>query len=71
MGLGRRDRCRRARAFPDNPAILYNLGCYEAQAGRHDEAVAHVRQAISLDPRLGEVASKDTDLDPIRDPLGA
>jgi tetratricopeptide (TPR) repeat protein len=57
--------------FPDNPAILYNLGCYEAQAGMHDQAVSHVRQAISLDPRLGEIATKDTDLDPIRDSLGA
>ncbi len=55
--------------FPDNASILYNLGCYEAQAGRHDDAVAHVRQALSLDPRLGEVATKDSDLDPIRDSL--
>ncbi len=56
--------------FPDNSALLYNLGCYESRAGRRDDAVAHVRQAISLDPRLGEVAAKDADLDPIRDALG-
>jgi tetratricopeptide (TPR) repeat protein len=55
--------------YPDNPALLYNLACYEAQGGRADDAVAHVFRAIELDPRLRDVAANDTDLDPIRGEL--
>jgi tetratricopeptide (TPR) repeat protein len=54
----------------DNPAVLYNLGCYEARAGRREEALAHVRRALELDPKYREWARDDEDLDSIRDELG-
>jgi tetratricopeptide (TPR) repeat protein len=52
--------------FPDNPAILYNLACYEAQAGRGDDALAHLKRSVELDPKYGEFAGRDEDLDSIR-----
>jgi tetratricopeptide (TPR) repeat protein len=55
--------------YPDNAAVLYNLGCYEAQAGRLDEALAHVRRALDLNPTLRDAAADDSDLDPIRGEL--
>ena len=56
--------------YADNPALLYNLGCYEARAGRRKDAVEHVRRALELDPKLREVAVDDEDLDSIRVDLG-
>lgn len=55
-------------AQPDAGA-LYNLGCYESLAGRHEDAVAHVRSSFELDPALRELAAGDADLDAIRDSL--
>ena len=55
--------------YADNPALLYNLGCYEARAGRREEALAHVARALELDPKLREIAVGDEDLDSIRDEL--
>jgi tetratricopeptide (TPR) repeat protein len=55
--------------YPDNAVVLYNLGCYEAQAGRLDEALAHVRRALDLNPTLRDAAADDSDLDPIRGEL--
>jgi tetratricopeptide (TPR) repeat protein len=52
--------------FPDNPAILYNLACYEAQGGRGDDALAHLKRSVELDPKYGEFAARDEDLDSIR-----
>ena len=52
--------------FPDNPAILYNLACYEAQSGRREDALAHLIRSVELDPKYGEFAAKDEDLDSIR-----
>jgi hypothetical protein len=58
--------------YPDNPSILYNLGCYEARAGRREDAIAHVSRSLELDPKLLETARADEDLDSIRGelPLG-
>jgi tetratricopeptide (TPR) repeat protein len=50
----------------DHPGWLYNLACYEAQAGDHDEAVEHLTKALELDPGLADHAKADSDLDPIR-----
>jgi hypothetical protein len=55
------------RAYPENGSILYNLACYEALAGRREEAVVHLARAVELEPRAGEWLSDDPDLDSIRD----
>jgi quercetin dioxygenase-like cupin family protein len=55
--------------YGEHPALVYNLACYEAQAGRLDEATAHARRALELDPTLREWALEDADLEAIRDRL--
>ena len=55
------------RRRPDHPATLYNLACAEALAGRGDEAVAHVRRAVELDPAFGEYAAEDEDFVGLRE----
>lgn len=55
---------------PDNPNVLYNLACCEALAGRRADALAHLIRSAELDPRVPEWASRDTDLDSIRDEPG-
>jgi tetratricopeptide (TPR) repeat protein len=57
-------------AHPDNPNVLYNLACCEALAGRRAEALAHVIRSAELDPRVPGWASRDSDLDSIRDEDG-
>lgn len=52
---------------PDNPSMLFNLACFEAQAGRRDEALGHLRRAVEADPKVREWAKTDKDLDPLRD----
>ena len=52
---------------PGNPHILYNLACFEALAGRRDDAIAHLRRAIELAPETREWAAKDEDFDSILD----
>jgi tetratricopeptide (TPR) repeat protein len=56
-----------AKAHPEYPALLYNLACCESLAGRTDDAIEHVRQAIAGYEPLRELAKGDSDLDPIRD----
>ncbi len=53
----------------DDPNALYNLACYESLAGRGDEALAHLRRAVELDPSFRELALSDADFDPIRDSI--
>jgi hypothetical protein len=53
-------------AFPGNPNILYNLACFEALAGRADDALEHLAQAAETDPRTREWAQTDSDFDAIR-----
>ena len=50
----------------EDSLVLYNLAGYESLAGRSDEAVAHLRRAIELDPSHRALAAQDTDFDPIR-----
>lgn len=52
--------------FPGNPNVLYNLACFESLAGRTDEALAHLAEAVEGDPRTREWAQTDSDFDPIR-----
>jgi len=56
-------------AFTDRgmrAAATYNLGCFYATAGRPDEALDLVRQALALDPGLRDWAMQDGDLESIR-----
>jgi tetratricopeptide (TPR) repeat protein len=53
---------------PDNPALLYNLACFEARAGRRQDALEHLRRAAELDrDKILAWAADDADLDSIRD----
>ena len=51
---------------PDNPSLLYDLGCAEALASRHDDALAHIRRALELKPEWADHARKDPDLVEVR-----
>jgi len=55
-----------AARYPDHAGMLYSLACFEAQAGRHDDALAHLQRAVELEPRTTEWAAKDDDLASIR-----
>jgi tetratricopeptide (TPR) repeat protein len=55
---------------PDHPNALYNLACCEALAGHREQALAHIRRSAEQDPRVVEWASRDSDLDSIRDDPG-
>lgn len=46
---------------PDHAPLLYNLACMEARAGRRDNAIAHLKRSIELEPKWAEHAAKDTD----------
>jgi tetratricopeptide (TPR) repeat protein len=54
-------------ATPDNAGLLYNLACFNALAGRGDEAVGLLRRAYEVLPAAREWATDDSDLDSIRD----
>jgi tetratricopeptide (TPR) repeat protein len=52
---------------PDDPGLLYNVACFEALAGRREDALAHLEQAYRLAPeKVREWARDDSDLDSIR-----
>ena len=51
---------------PGNPAILYNLACAEAGAGRTADALAHLGEAVRARPAYAELAREDPDLASIR-----
>jgi hypothetical protein len=53
--------------FPDDPAVLYNLACAESMSGRTTDALEHLRASVEQGGRFRELASTDTDFDPIRD----
>jgi tetratricopeptide (TPR) repeat protein len=55
---------------PNNPGMLYNLGCCEALIGKLEPALQHVREAAAQNERLREAAKTDPDLESIRDLLG-
>ena len=56
-----------AEQYPDHAGMLYALGCFEALAGRTDDALEHVRRAVELHPGFADWAQKDDDLASIRD----
>ena len=53
--------------FPDDPVLLYDLACYESMAGRGEDALGHLRQAVELDGSLRDLARGDSDLASLRD----
>lgn len=53
--------------FPGDPVLLYDLACYESMAGRREDALAHLRQAIELDGSLKDLARGDGDFAALRD----
>jgi tetratricopeptide (TPR) repeat protein len=53
---------------PDDPGLLYNVACFEALAGRREDALEHLRSAYELAPeKVSKWAPDDSDLDSIRD----
>jgi tetratricopeptide (TPR) repeat protein len=55
--------------FPDNAGVLYSTACWQALAGREDEALSTLRRAVELEPRVREWAAGDDDLASVRDSL--
>jgi quercetin dioxygenase-like cupin family protein len=45
----------------------FNAACFEAQTGNREQALAHLRHAIDLDPKAKEWAATDKDFDSLRD----
>src|SRR5215208_5454154 len=53
-------------AYPGDGGTLYDLACIEAQAGKHDPAIEHLRAAIAARPEVRDWGAGDGDLDPLR-----
>src|SRR3954454_12822369 len=52
---------------PGDPALLYNLACLDARAGKDDAALDHLLAAVDADERFREYAQTDEDFTSIRD----
>ena len=52
---------------PDSAHLLYNTACFEALAGRRNDAIAHLRAAVERDAKAREWAAGDSDFDSVRD----
>jgi hypothetical protein len=57
-------------AHPGQGHLLYNVACCESLAGRADDAIAHLREAIALSEDIRALGTGDSDFDPIRDQPG-
>ena len=71
VALGERDkgleRARRARAIaPNEPMLLYNLGCIHSLAGDVEEAIECLEQAVEAGLTQKGWFEHDSDLDPLR-----
>jgi tetratricopeptide (TPR) repeat protein len=53
-------------AYPQYAGPLYNLACCESLAGRTDDAIEHLGQALERSDRFRAFAKGDSDFDPIR-----
>jgi hypothetical protein len=54
-------------AHPDQAYLYYNVACCESLAGRTADAIEHFPQSIEMCQGCREMASEDSDFDPIRD----
>ena len=52
--------------FPDHVGVLFSIACWQAIAGRDDEALETLRRVASIDPRVREWAARDDDLASVR-----
>jgi thioredoxin-like negative regulator of GroEL len=52
---------------PGDPAMLYNLACLEARAGKADAALDHLVTAAEANERFRKAAQTDEDFVSIRD----
>ncbi|HSS81982.1 MAG TPA: hypothetical protein VLK24_12405 [Gaiellaceae bacterium] len=52
---------------PEYAGVFYNVACAEALAGRGDDAIEHLRQAIERSEQFRELARDDADFDSIRE----
>ena len=52
---------------PQYAGTVYNLACCESLAGRTDDAILHLRQAIERSEQFRPLAAEDSDFDPIRE----
>jgi mannose-6-phosphate isomerase-like protein (cupin superfamily) len=55
---------------PEYAGPLYNLAYCESLAGRKDDAIRHLGQAIERSEQFRPMAAEDSDFDPIRDEAG-
>ena len=53
--------------FPDHVGVLFSIACWQAIAGRDDEALETLRRVEAIDPRVREWAARDDDLASVRD----
>jgi hypothetical protein len=52
---------------PEHRMLYYQLACYEALAGRGDDALEHLNKAVEQSERMRKWAQEDEDLVSIRD----
>ena len=52
---------------PEHRMLYYQLACYEAAAGKTDDALEHLNKAVAQSERMREWAQTDEDLASIRD----
>ena len=63
------DRGREVLEAVPHPRVFFNVACCESLAGRTDDAIEHLRQAIEGWEGCRELAEHEPDFDPIRDEL--
>ncbi len=52
---------------PNDAVAYFNAACFEARAGKADQAIEHLRRAVELNDRIKELIRTDEDLDSIRE----
>ncbi len=48
--------------FPEHVGVLFSIACWQALAGRDDEALATLRRAEAIEPRIRDWVAADDDL---------